>query len=105
MVSSPRMITYLDGMKLDNVLDLFGTEVAKQNFLTLCKEYYGERVNQEAAESAGLPVPNSRRAEIHTEIMRIVQKLFLQKKDPMPSRKEVGLMIMEYFRKRIGSAQ
>ena len=84
---------------LKDILDLFGTESARQNFLGLCKQYYAERVRQEAAESAGIPVPDSRRAEIHTEIMKIVQKLYLQRKEPMPSRREVGVTIMEHFRK------
>ena len=87
------------------ILDLFGTEPARQNFLGLCKQYYAERVRQEVAESAGIPVPDSRRAEIHTEIMEIVQKLYLQRKEPMPSRKEVGLMIMEYIRQQSSTFQ
>ena len=86
-------------MNLENLLVLFGNEEARQTFLRLCKQYYAERVRQEAAESAGIPVPDSRRAEIHTEIMKIVQKLYLQRKDTMPSRKQIGLMIMEHFRK------
>ena len=85
-------------MNLENLLVLFGTQPARQTFLGLCKQYYAERVRQEAAKSAGIPVPDSRRAEIHTEIMEIVQKLYLQRKEPMPSRKEVGLMIMKHFR-------
>lgn len=85
-------------MNLENLLVLFGNEEARQTFLGLCKEYYSERVRQEAAETAGIPVPDSRRAEIHTEIMKIVQKLYLQRKDTMPSRKEIGLMIMEHLR-------
>lgn len=85
-------------MTLTTLIDMFGTETAGQNFINLCKEYFGERVRQESGVSAGMPVPNSRRAEVHAEIMRIVQKLYLQRKEPMPARKEVGLMIMEYFR-------
>lgn len=85
-------------MTLEDTLRLFGSEPAKQNFLNLCKEYYSERVRQEAGETVGIPVPDSRRAEVHTEIMKIVQKLYLQRKDSMPSRRDVGLMIMEYFR-------
>jgi len=83
---------------LKDILALFVNENAKLAFLNLCKEYYAERVRQEAAESAGIPVTNSRRAEVHTQIMGIVQKLYLSRKDPMPSRKEVGMMIMDYFR-------
>ena len=82
---------------------MFGSETAKQNFIKLCSEYYGERVKQEAAESAGIAVPNSWRADVHTEIMKIVQKLFLSWKDTMPSRKEVGQMRMEYFRTKMNS--
>ena len=90
-------------MDLKDVLALFGNENAKLKFLSLCKEYYGERVRQESGESAGVAVTNSRRAEVHTEIMKFVQKLFLSTKDPMPSRKEVGMMIMDYFRTKVGS--
>ena len=86
-------------MNLENILSMFGTEEARDRFFGLCREYYGERVRQEAAEDAGLAVPDSKRAEVHTEIMKIIQKLFLKKKDPMPSRKEVGRMIMEHFRR------
>jgi len=50
-------------MNLETILALFGTEPAKQNFLRLCKEYYAEHVRQEAAESAGIPVPDSRLTE------------------------------------------
>lgn len=84
---------------LASLLCLFGTERAKENFLRLCREYYGERVRQEAAEHAGQPVTGSRRAEIHNQIMEVVQKLYLRSNDPMPSRKDVGVMIMEYFRR------
>lgn len=88
-------------MSLENMLRLFGNKEAQDNFLVLCREYYGERVRQEVADAVGLPVANSHRAQVHTEIMKIVQKLFLQNKDPMPSRKEVGLMIMDYFRSSV----
>ncbi len=90
-------------MDLQDIITLFGNETARLKFLELCKEYYAERVKQEAGESAGIPVRSSRRAEIHTQIMVIVQKLFLSRKDPMPSRKEVGVMIMEYFRTEMDS--
>lgn len=90
-------------MDLKDILALFGNETARLRFHELCKEYFAERVKQETAESAGIAVPDSRRAEVHTEIMKIVQKLFLSMKDPMPSRKEVGLMIMDYFRARTDS--
>jgi len=30
--------------------------------------------------------------------MKIVQKLYLSRKEPMPSRREVGEMIMEFMR-------
>ena len=82
---------------------MFGSEAARQDFINLCKEYYGERVRQESGKSAGVAITSSRRAEVHTEIMKIVQKLFLSRKEPMPSRKEVGLMIMEYFRTKMDS--
>lgn len=82
---------------LEYLLSLFSTEATKNNFLLLCKEYYGERLRQEAMNTAGGIAYNSKRAEIHNQIMEIVQKLFLRTQDIMPSRKEVGVMIMEYL--------
>lgn len=78
---------------------MFGTEEARQKFLHLCSEYYGERIRMEAAEQIGEPVLISKRAILHNQIMQIVQKLFLRSQNPMPSRREVGDMIMEHFRK------
>ena len=83
---------------LENILVLFGNETARCNFERLCREYYGERVRMEAAEAAGESIPNSRRGVIHDEIMAIVQKLFLRSIEVMPSRKEIGKMIMMHFR-------
>ena len=86
-------------MRLDDILRMFGAEKARQNFLHLCNEYYGERIRMEAAEQIGEPVLNSKRAIFHNQIMQIVQKLFLRSQNNMPSRQEVGNMIMEYFGK------
>ena len=85
-------------MTLDDLLGRFGTDKARQNFLELCCAYFGERSSQEAAETAGTQVPATRRAEIHTEIMTVVQKLYLRENGRMPSRPEVGGLIMEHFR-------
>lgn len=85
-------------MTLDDVLTLFGTPEAKERFLQLCRLYYGERVRQEVGNETGHPAMNSRRAQLHTEIMRIIQKLYLRRQEPMPSRKDVGKMIMQYVR-------
>jgi len=84
-------------MTLSNILELFGTLEAKEKFLRLCREYYGERVRQEVANELGHPV-NSRRADIHAEIMQVIQKLYLRRQEPMPHRNAVGEMIMQYFR-------
>ena len=86
-------------MTLNEVLDLFGTESARDNFRRLCGQYYSERARGEAIEAAGETLSNSRRREIHDAIMRIVQKLFLHSSEVMPSRKEVGNMIMQFFRR------
>lgn len=82
---------------LASILCLFETEQAKEDFLQLCRDYYGERVKQESAEQAKLPVQNSRRAEIHNQIMEIVQKLSLYSEIPMPSPSQVESIIMNYF--------
>ena len=85
-------------MNLEKILGLFGNVASRNNFLTLCKAYFHERVREEAAETAGEPLASSRRAEFHNETMEIVQKLFLRSSERMPSRKDVGIMIMEHFR-------
>lgn len=77
---------------------MFSSVSARERFTVLCHGYYTERVRQEAAEQAGVPLPHSHRAEIHNQIMEIVQKLFLRSQDRMPKRKEVGNMIMDHFR-------
>lgn len=82
----------------NNLLNLFGTEPAKNNFTELFKSYYYERARQEAMDEAGQASFNSKRAEIHNQIMEIVQKLYIPTNMVMPSRKEVGKMIMEHFR-------
>lgn len=78
--------------------NLFGTEFARNSFIELCKSYYYERARQEALDEAGQAAFNSKRAEIHNQIMEIVQKLYIPTNMVMPSRKEVGKMIMEHFR-------
>jgi len=82
---------------LASILCLFETEQAKEDFLQLCRDYYGERVKQESGEQAKLSVQNSRRAEIHNQIMEIVEKLSLYSEIPMPSPSQVESMIMNYF--------
>ncbi|GEM_PF-3463694 len=83
------------------ILQRFGSETARSRFKALCREYYGERARMEAAEVAGESLTNSRRSVIHNEIMTIVQKLYLRSKEIMPSRKEVGILIMDHFRQEI----
>jgi len=85
-------------VNLQYILSLFGTDKTRNNFLQLCNQYYGERIRQEASEISGEPVLNSRRSDIHNQIMEIVQKLFLRVMENTPSRKEVGEMILEHLR-------
>ena len=85
-------------MSFHIILNMFGTDEARNRFLNLCREYYGERVRQEAAEQSQIPVTNSRRAELHNEIMKIIQKLYTRTESIPPTRKEVGNIIVEYFR-------
>ena len=85
-------------MTLSDILSMFGSEPARQEFHDLCSRYYGERVRQEAFETTGEPLWKSRRAEVHNQIKQTIQKLFLRSKDRTPSRKEVGDMIMDHFR-------
>jgi hypothetical protein len=90
-------------MALDELLEQFGSEKSRAQFLTLCRQYYVERSRHEALEQAGLPFEGSRRAEIHNAIMEIVQKLSVHSGKRMPSRTEVGKMIMEWFRTEEGT--
>lgn len=88
-------------MKLEDILKMFGSEDAREIFLALCSDYYGERVRQTTAEQANLHVQNSRRAELHNRIMDIIQKLYTRGSSIPPTRKDVGDMIMDYFRNDI----
>ena len=72
------------------ILAAFGTEQARQRFLDLCRDYFGERVRG-----------GTRRAEFHNAIMETYSRLRLQMPSevvPLLTRKEVGNAIMDYFR-------
>jgi hypothetical protein len=85
-------------LTFEEILREFGTEKARHSFLELCNSYYLERSKDEALEQAGLPAPNTRRAEIHNSIMEVVQKLAMSSSRPFPDRAEVGRSIMAHFR-------
>ena len=75
---------------LDQVLTCFGSDPARERFLGLCREYFGQRVQ-------GGP----RRAEYHNLIMETYVRLRIQSPDgtvPLLTRAEVGQAIMDYFR-------
>jgi hypothetical protein len=85
-------------VNLEHLMRMFGSDTAREQFMKLCRAYFGERSRQEAADAAGTAVPATRRSEIHSDIMTVVQKLYLREEQRMPSRQDVGRMIMDYFR-------
>ncbi len=86
----------------EEILEMFASEEAKENFIALCRKYYEERSRMKRDHIAGRPTRNPRRTEIHNQIMEIYAKLRLSNdadRFPVYSRKEIGKAIMEYFRK------
>lgn len=74
--------------KFEVLLGLFGNEKARQNFITLCKEYRVERVTQVVSQDQNETfVPKGKeeysppkRADLHNKIMEIIAKLAIQSK-------------------------
>jgi hypothetical protein len=85
-------------MTMEILFNSFWTSDARERFIRLWKQYYSERVRHEALEQAGMPFEVSRRAEIHDEIVQIIQKISLHKSIPMIARDEEGKMILAYSR-------
>lgn len=85
------------------LLSFFGSETARQKFLTLCQEYYKERRRQELAAQVEITTRDSKRAYYHNQIMEVVRRLYIQNQHASeilspPSRERVGKIIMAYFR-------
>lgn len=84
--------------KLDVILGLFGSEKARQNFISLCEEYNMERTRSrilpDDAEGSGLKKAKisyspPKRAHLHNMIMEIIGKLAIQFENPTPLQKKV----------------
>lgn len=56
-------------MTLNDILQMFGNDVARNKFSELCAQYFSESVRQEAAEQMSEPPRNSVLADIHNQIM------------------------------------
>ena len=83
--------------KFDIILGLFGTEQARENFISLCQEYYKARMEQappiEDAENyrsqrkVGYSPP--RRAYVHNIIMETLTRLATESKNLTPVQESV----------------
>lgn len=76
--------------KFDVVLNLFGSEAAKNAFLEACKKYVTERKTSSNIGHDEIYVPRTRRtysppkrAALHNQIMETLKRLSLQKLDPL----------------------
>jgi hypothetical protein len=74
------------------VLDLFGTQAAREKFIDLCKDYLEARNEQIVASDGGesyrkgkkeVPYSPPHRAKFHNAIMETLHKLALQKLTPL----------------------
>ena len=78
--------------KFEILLGLFGSEKARQNFISLCKEYHKERIRQIILQDEGenykpkntITYSPPKRADLHNKIMEIIGKLAIQLKNTTP---------------------
>lgn len=83
--------------KLNTLLGMFGTEKARDNFISLCEQYYKARTEQVQANndtenySRNKKVVYSppRRAQIHNAIMEIIGRIATESKNPTAEQAEV----------------
>jgi len=83
--------------KFKVLLDLFGSEKARENFISLCKEYNIERTRQVILQDTvenyrptkSIDYSPPKRAELHNNIMEIIAKLAVQLKKVTPLQKSV----------------
>lgn len=92
------------------LLELFGTDEARENFENLCRRYYGYLVKTRAmenmADEKSAEISDLSRARIHNQIMTTIYSLMSQSKiDPeqrsrfksLANRKNVAKMIDDVF--------
>ncbi len=65
---------------MNKVLEMFGTEQAKQNFLDACEQYYEKLNAQKLSSIRGYSESEKGRAALHNKIMETLQKLSLAQK-------------------------
>ncbi len=83
--------------KFEVLLSLFGSEKARKNFISLCKEYHMERVTRVILQDQNenfIPKDKAtysppKRADLHNRIMEIIGKLAVQSKNITPLQEAV----------------
>lgn len=94
----------------DELLELFGTDEARERFETLCKRYYGFLVKRKVAAQAedvrAAKISDESQAHIHNKIMSAIYALLAQAKltpeerkkfDALADRKRAAEMISDIF--------
>lgn len=86
--------------KFEILLTLFGSDNAREHFISLCREYDTERSNDVAVAGMGdaenyrhgrkaVPYSPPKRAHLHNRIMEIIGKLATQSKKLTPHQEKV----------------
>jgi len=66
--------------KFQCILNMFGTDQARENFLDLCRRYKEAYLKQQSSNIVQKKIEETGRAGLHIEIMEILQKLSLHTK-------------------------
>lgn len=67
--------------KIERVLKMFGSEKAKENFLSLIDRYYEAMSKQKQSSLAVKSIAETERSNIHNELMEIIQALAVHAKE------------------------
>jgi len=92
---------------MQQLLAMFGTEKARQNFLNLCEEYHDKLREQKLSSVKGYSEKEKGRDHCHNEIMRTLQKLSLAQKPgtkaehflfELSDREKISQIISDYLK-------
>ncbi len=95
--------------KFDILLKMFGTDKARENFISMCKEYSSQRVGQEVSygdaenyrHNRKISYSPPKRAALHNSIMDIIAKIAVQTKSLSPAQQ----LVLKDFQSRESVAE
>lgn len=87
---------------MNKILEMFGSDKVRENFLDLCKQYYEKLRAQKLSSVKDYSESEKGRADLHNKIMKIIQKLSLTQTKNQKiffglNREKITEIIKEYF--------